>query len=389
VVLDLSAIRRSEQAVRAAGWMVRLLTDSLKDAVMCYDMGRRLQYVNPAIETLTGYTVGELKREQFICWVHPEDRERMLAYWDRLFAGASYEDVEYKLVTKQGEVKWVEASWGPILDDQGRQVGVKGSERDISARKRADQERAELCARLHQAQKLESVGRLAGGVAHDFNNLLTVIDGYTSLALDQLGPEDPLRAPLEEVLRASSRAGGLVRQLLAFGRGQILQPGPLDLGEVLRGMEGALRRLAGDAVQIRADLPRGLRPLFADRRQVEQVLMNLTTNARDAMPRGGTLTVSAADLDGASRCPHCGAGLIEGDYVSIDITDTGVGMDENVRRRLFEPFFSTKPAGKGTGLGLATVYGVVTQSGGHICVESAMGRGTAFHLCMPAAVREP
>ena len=117
--------------------------------------------------------------------------------------------------------------------------------------------------------------------------------------------------------------------------------------------------------------------------------MNLTTNARDAMPRGGTLTVSAADLDGASRCPHCGAGLIEGDYVSIDITDTGVGMDENVRRRLFEPFFSTKQAGKGTGLGLATVYGVVTQSGGHICVESAAGRGTAFHLCMPAAVREP
>jgi len=387
VLLDLTDIRRRDEALRAAGRTMRLLTDNLKEAVMCYDMERRLQYVNPAIETLTGYTVEELKREQFICWVHPDDRERMLAYWDRLFAGASYDNVEYKMVTKQGQTKWVEAGWGPILDDGGRQVGVKGSERDITARKRAEQERAELAARLLQSQKIETVGRLAAGVAHDFNNLLTVINGYTVLALDQLPEEDPLRGPLKEVLCAAERASGLVRQLLAFGRGQVLRPEVRHFGEIIGGMEGTLRRLAGDAVELRVNLALGLRPLFADRRQVEQVLMNLAANARDAMPRGGRLTVAAANLERCAACPYCGADVRVGDFVAIEVRDTGAGIDDEVRQHLFEPFFTTKEPGKGTGLGLATVHGIVTQSGGHVCVESAPGCGAAFHVLLPAAAR--
>ncbi len=385
ILLDLSDIRRRDDALRAAGRTLRLLTDNLKEAVMCYDMDRRLQYVNPAIETLTGYTVAELKREQFICWVHPDDRERMLAYWDRLFAGASYDNVEYRMVTKQGETKWVEAGWGPILDDRGRQVGVKGSERDISARKRAEQERAELAARLLQSQKIETVGRLAAGVAHDFNNLLTVISGYTVLALDHLQEDDSLRRPLQEVLCAAERASGLVRQLLAFGRGQVLRPETVSLGRILAEMEGTLRRLLGEAVNVRVDLAAGLRPLFADRRQVEQVFLNLAANARDAMPEGGTLTISAANCERPAGCPYCGAELKQGDFVAIEVRDTGSGMDEEVRRHAFEPFFTTKEPGKGTGLGLPTVHGIVTQSGGHVCIESARGRGTAFHVLLPAA----
>ncbi len=386
-VLDLSELRRKEQALKEADRAIRILTDNLKEAVMAYDMDRRLLYVNPAIEALTGYTVEELKREQFICWVHADDRARMLGYWDRLFQGASYQNVEYRMVTKQGETKWVEASWGPLRDEEGRQVGVQGTERDVSARKRAEFERAELASRLLQVQKLETVGRLAGGVAHDFNNLLTVINGYTMLALDRLPEGDPLRAPLEEVLRAGDRAIGLVRQLLAFGRGQVLHPEPLEVADVLAGLEGTLRGLVGERVSVAVDLPPSLAPIYADRRQVEQVVMNLAANGRDAMPDGGTLTIRARNHPLATTCPYCGAVLRPHDFVALEVRDTGTGMDESTRRHLFEPFFTTKDVGKGTGLGLPTVHGIATQSGGHVCAESQPGRGSVFHVFLPAAGR--
>jgi two-component system, cell cycle sensor histidine kinase and response regulator CckA len=386
---DVTEARQKDAALRRAHEQIVLLTNSLREVVLAYDPDRSLQYANPAIEGLTGYSVEEAKRRPFLWWVHPDDRGRILGQWERLLQGATVQEIGYRILTKQGEEKWVEASWGPLRDENGRQVGVRATERDITLRRRAEQERTELLERLSAAQKMESVGRLAGGVAHDFNNLLTVINGYTVMALDQLAPDDALRAPLSEVLRAAARAGALVQQLLAFGRGQVLRPETLDLIGVLRSMEGTLRGLVGEPVQVALDLPQSVAPLFADRRQIEQIVMNLSANARDAMRDGGTVTIAVRNYVLCALCPFCGSRLRLRDYVGLDVLDTGQGMNDYVRRRLFEPFFTTKDIGKGTGLGLATVHGIVSQSGGHVCVDSEPGRGAVFHVFLPAAEPEP
>jgi len=375
----------SDDALRKVNQIIFLLTNNMKEAVMAYDMNRRLVYVNPAIEELTGYSVEELKREHFICWVHPEDQQRMLAYWDKLFAGDSYENVVYRMVTKDGQEKWVEASWGPLLDENGRQVGVQGRERDITARRLAEQERARLAEQLQHAQTMECVGRLAGGVAHDFNNLLTVINGYCSLALEQVPAGDNLRAVIEEIAQAGERATELVKQLLAFSRKQPIRQEILNLNDVIMGMERTLLSLAGEDIEVILRLKASLWPVLADRRQIEQAILNLVINARDAMPSGGTLTITTSNITGTAQCANCPGGYLSERYVRLSIRDTGVGIDENVQAQIFEPFFTTKDIGKGTGLGLAMVHGVVTQNGGYICVDSKKGQGAEFRICFPAA----
>ncbi|MBI4877930.1 MAG: response regulator [Acidobacteria bacterium] len=252
---------------------------------------------------------------------------------------------------------------------------MRGTTQDITERKRLEDQ-------LLQAQKLESVGRLAGGVAHDFNNLLTVINGYSELAISRLGPAHPLRNSLEQIRAAGERAAGLTRQLLAFSRRQVLQPRVLDLNDVIVNVEKLIRRLIGEDVELRLLLGRSPGSVRADPGQVEQVIMNLAVNSRDAMPEGGTLTLETAGVrlpDESGKTPD----LPPGSYVTLTVRDTGVGMDEQTRSHIFEPFFTTKEAGKGTGLGLATVYGIVRQSGGDVSVESAPGKGAAFTVYLP------
>jgi signal transduction histidine kinase len=250
-----------------------------------------------------------------------------------------------------------------------------------------------LEAQIFQAQKIEAVGRLAGGVAHDFNNVLTVIMGYCDLIEKGLRAEDPLRRYAVEGQKNLGRAASLTKQLLAFSRKQILSPQPIDLNAVVSGMEDMLRRLIGEHVDLVVAPAPALRITKADRGQIEQVIMNLAVNARDAMPEGGKLTIETAnvDLDEAYARGHLP--VKPGSYVMLAVTDTGVGMDEETTRRIFEPFFTTKEMGKGTGLGLSTVYGIVKQSGGYIWVESSPGRGTAFKIHLPpsleAAARPP
>ena len=255
--------------------------------------------------------------------------------------------------------------------------------RENSERRQAEERLQHSQAQLVQSQKMEAVGRLAGGIAHDFNNLLTVITGYSEILLLRLDERSPQRREAEEIQRAADRAAGLTRQLLAFSRKQVLQPKVLDLSRVVDGMEKMLQRLIGEDIELRAVFDRELGQVKADQGQIEQVILNLVVNARDAMPHGGKLTIETANVSLDQKSIFRNRNLEPGDYVMLAITDTGVGMTEEIKAHLFEPFFSTKGVGKGTGLGLATSYGIVCQSDGDIRVYSEPGSGTTFKIYLP------
>jgi nitrogen-specific signal transduction histidine kinase/ActR/RegA family two-component response regulator len=248
--------------------------------------------------------------------------------------------------------------------------------RDISERKNMEEE-------LRQAHKMEAVGRLAGGIAHDFNNLLTIINGYGELVVGQLRADDPLREPVTQIKKAGERAAELTQQLLAFSRKQIMQPKPLDLSQVVREHEEMLRRLVGEDVEIVTQLSPSLGPVMADQGQIHQVLLNLAGNARDAMPAGGVLTIETAEVEVDASSAADQSEVPPGSYILLSITDSGTGMDEETLQHIFEPFYTTKDVGAGTGLGLATVHGIVTQSGGWIRVQSKPGRGTTLRIYLP------
>ena len=258
---------------------------------------------------------------------------------------------------------------------------------DISARKSMEVERDHLQRQLAQAQKMESVGRLAGGVAHDFNNLLTVINGYSHMLLSELKPGDQMRDSIEEIQKAGERAAGLTRQLLAFSRKQVLEPRKLDVNRVVKDMRPMLERLVGEDIEVRVALHAESGTIHADPHQLEQVVMNLVVNARDAMPGIGKLLVETANVERDEKYARAHPESREGRYVMLAVSDTGVGMDEETKSRIFEPFFSTKGVGKGTGLGLSIVQGIVAQSGGYIEVSSEKGKGTTFKIYLPEVGR--
>jgi len=286
---------------------------------------------------------------------------------------------------QEGEKFYSLVTW-PSLGTSGQVISMAHTIKDISSIKQAQVQHDLLEEQLRASQKMEAIGSLAGGVAHDFNNLLSVILSYTGLAMDSLLEGDPLKEDLVEVQKAGERAAGLTRQLLAFSRKQVLQPSVLDVNEITSGLEKMLRRILGEDVELVQVLEPELGRVMADQGQLEQVLMNLVVNARDAMPAGGRLTIETSNIevDGEYASRHMG--LRTGPYVQIAVSDSGCGMDEAVRARIFEPFFTTKEKGKGTGLGLAMVYGIVQQSGGAIGVSSKPGHGTTFRIYLPRDV---
>jgi len=338
-----------------------------------------------------------------VCEIHglPADRQptvdEALAYyspeWREIISGAvarcSREgtpfDLEAVIVTAKGTPLWVRAIGNPHCNDRGVVTHVHGSIQDITPQKLAEARHAKLEAQFLQAQKMETIGNFAGGVAHDFNNLMTVVLSYAELLAEELEPGDPMRVDLGEIRSAGLRATGLTRQLLAFSRRQVLQPKVVELGEIVAGMENMLRRLIGEDVELATSCAAQLGKVLVDPGQIEQVIMNLAVNARDAMPQGGMLTIEtkAVALDEPFAAEH--AGIHPGTHVMLAVSDTGTGIDKATQARMFEPFFTTKERGKGTGLGLATVFGIVQQSGGTIWVYSEPGKGTTFKLYFPVA----
>jgi two-component system cell cycle sensor histidine kinase/response regulator CckA len=316
--------------------------------------------------------------EAFVERIHVDDRESVLDAIAKAMKGGTDFVIEHRVIGLTGKIRWLSGAGRVLLDDRGQPVRGVGISQDVT-------ERHILEEQFQQAQKMEAVGRLAGGVAHDFNNLLTAILGYCELALLDLPKDDWRRADIAQIQLAGVQAAGLTRQLLAFSRKQIIEPTILDLNAIITELRPLLGRVIGEDVTIAVRLAPDLARVRADRGQMEQLIMNLAVNARDAMPTGGRLTLQTAntELDEEYAATHLA--VTSGPHVVLTVSDTGSGMTPEVQARLFEPFFTTKPVGKGTGLGLATVHGVVMRSGGSVGVYSEVGKGTSFNVYLPVA----
>jgi PAS domain S-box-containing protein len=356
--------------------------ENAKDAIYVHDLAGHYIMVNKAGEDLIGYSreeilqmrISDVVPRHYLDHIHTRLKEKL--------ADHSLTIYECEAIRKDGSRVPIEVS-SRLIYENGVPVAVQGSARDITERKRAEEALRASQLQLQQSQKLEAIGQLAGGVAHDFNNMLTAIMGYTDLSLRRVGLENPIRRNLEETKKAAERAASLVRQLLAFSRKQILEPKVLDLNDVVKDMQKMLTRLIGENIKLATRLETDLGSVKADPCQVEQIIVNLVVNARDAMPRGGRVTIETANvsLDAQTAAKH--VAVNQGEYVMLAVSDTGSGMDQETQARIFEPFFTTKEVGKGTGLGLSTVYGIVKQSGGNIWVYSEPGFGTVFKVYLP------
>jgi PAS domain S-box-containing protein len=353
------------------------------DAIMGSGLDGTITSWNHAAERLYGWRADDIIGRSASVLIPADRKPELRAMLDRLGTGQPINRLETVRIRRDSTSFEVALTLSPVKDGKGRLVGVSVIGRDLAEQRIAEAALRKTEQQLRQAQKLEAVGSLAGGIAHDFNNLLSVILTYSTTLIRDLAPGDPMRAELEEVKRAAEKASDLTRQLLAFGGRQILRPAVIDMNRIIAGMQKIFGRLVGETIELTLQLAQGLDRTHADPGQMEQVIMNLVVNARDAMPHGGKLTIETAntrfnELQAAEplSCPP-------GSYVVVTVTDTGQGMDEATRARMFEPFFTTK-RDKGTGLGLATVFGIVKQSGGYIWAESEIGSGTAFRIALPS-----
>jgi PAS domain S-box-containing protein len=377
-IADITERKRAEDALRASDLRLRRLFETVNLIVLGLDADGRVDYVNPFYLDLTGFGAEDVIGKSWFEFIPEADRPTLQTVFRELLTDQSHTHYENRILTRAGPARVIAWNNTVVRDAQGRPAGTLSVGEDIT-------ERLQLEEQVRQSQKMEAVGRLAGGVAHDFNNILTAITGYTDLVREELDPGDARREDLDEVRRAADRAAALTRQLLAFGRRQVLQPRVLDLNEVVSGTEKLLRRIIGEDVTLETHLRPGLPGVYADAGQMEQVIVNLAVNGRDAMPGGGRLTIETglAELDASYAASH--AAVRPGAYVLLAITDSGQGMNEETKAHIFEPFFTTKAVGKGTGLGLATVYGIVKQSNGHVAAYSEPGVGTTMKVYMPVA----
>jgi PAS domain S-box-containing protein len=370
--------RQAEDALRASEERFRALVENSSDGLLLIDREGRVTYTTPAAERHFGWKPDQMIGRSVFDFLDPDDREAVGVRMTEALRRPG------RVVTAEGRFRHADGTWR-IMEGVAVNRLTDRSVRAVIVNVRDLTDRRKLEDQLRQSQKMEAVGQLAGGIAHDFNNLLTAILGYCNLMLDDMPVDNPMRGDLEEIRHAGERAAALTRQLLAFSRRQMLQPQIVDINAIVRQLEKLMRRLLSADVELVTALASSLPTVKVDPVSIEQVLMNLAVNARDAMPHGGRLTIetAAVDLDETYTVNH--AGVVPGRYVMISVSDTGEGMDETTRSRIFEPFFTTKEQGKGSGLGLATVYGIVTQSGGHIWVYSEPGHGTVFKVYLPHA----
>ncbi len=388
-VIDMTERRRAEKAFLASESRYRSLYESMMDGFVSMDMEGRIRECNGAYLQMLGY-----RSEEIAALGNPDLTPEKWRVFEagiikRQVLKRGYSDIyEKEYSRKDGTVIPVELRTILLRDETGKASGMWSIARDISERKRVEERQRSLTEQLTQAQKMESIGRLAGGIAHDFNNILTGIIGNISLALLDLDPMDPMHGTLTEIERAAASAAVLTRRLLSFSRKEIVQPKVIRLNELITGMHKMLERLIGRDMELQPSLSDGLWNVKADPGQIEQIIVNLAVNSRDAMPDGGRLSITTRNvvLQENSYIIHGVPG--PGDYVSIEVSDTGCGMTHEVKRHLFEPFFTTKEKGKGTGLGLAMVYGAVQQNHGSIEAESESGRGTVFRIFFPRTKEE-
>ncbi|NIN70619.1 MAG: response regulator [Gemmatimonadetes bacterium] len=372
LIIDMSERRRAEQASK----LLATAVEQGAEAIIITDLDGTIQYVNPSFERVTGYSREDaVGKTPAILKSGKHDSEFYREMWETLGRGDVWTG-HFINRKKDGTLYRQDATISPVRDASGAIVNYVSVARDVTRER-------ELEEQLQQSQKMEAIGQLAGGIAHDFNNLLTAILGNSELLLNRVAADDPRRMDLEEIRQAGMRAAGLTRQLLAFSRRQVLEPVVLDLNEVVASVSTMIVRLIGEHVELATKLSQDLGLVNADPGQIEQVILNLAVNARDAMPQGGRMLIetSNADLDAEYVSSH--APVESGAYVMLAVSDTGAGMDEATTSRIFEPFFTTKEAGKGTGLGLSTVYGIVKQSNGYIWVYSEPGHGTTFKIYLP------
>ena len=373
---DLTGRKQAEEGLRASEGRLRTLFETVNLIVLGLDKSGRVDYVNPFFLTLTEYQIDEVLGTDW--WRFLPDRERpaMQGVFIQLLEHGLHPHHENPIVTKTGHERMIAWNNTVVRDAAGRPTGSLSIGEDVT-------ERNQLEAQLRQAQKMEAIGRLAGGVAHDFNNVLTAIFGYAQLVVEDLPPGSQARQDLEEIHKAAQRASTLTKQLLAFSRQQVLEPVVLGLNDLIEEFDKMLRRVIGEDVDLRLSLAPDTGNVRADPGQLQQVIMNLVVNARDAMPTGGRLLIETSNADLTEQYAQRRPPVIPGRYVLLAVTDTGVGMTAEIKARIFEPFFTTKERGKGTGLGLSTVYGIVKQSGGYVWVYSEPGRGTTFKVYLP------
>ncbi len=392
---DVTERKKAERALRESEMRYRMLADNATDIIWTMDMDLRFTHVSPAVTRVFGYTVAEALELPMTNLMRPEDveiarnvlRNAVQTSHDGV-AGSAPAVLELRNVHKSGRTIWTETTIDYIRDEAGTPTGIIGATRDVTRRKEAEAEKETLQAQLRQALKMEAIGRLAGGVAHDFNNMLTGILVNAQIMIGALDVGHPLRLEAQEIKRAAERAADLTKQLLAFGRKQIISPKALNLNEMIQMSQKMIGRIIGEDIERIYDLGETLWSIHADPVQIDQVLVNLSVNARDAMPQGGTLRFVTRNCHLDRLFCRAHPGCTPGDYVLIQVSDNGHGMDEETQKLIFEPFFTTKEKGQGTGLGLATVFGVVKQNDGFIYVDSAPGQGATFRLYFPRLAAE-
>jgi PAS domain S-box-containing protein len=386
IMEDLTEEERLQAARQESEQRYRDLIQGL-DAIVWEADARTLafSFVSRRAETVLGYPVERWTREPdfWVRRIHPDDRDQVMRIYRDAIAGGRDHEFEYRSVAADGREVWLRDIVHVVRDGDGQPTTLRGLTVDLTQLKRSERALYQSEEQLRQAQKMDAVGKLAGGIAHDFNNLLMIIRGDSDLMLRRLARGHPLRQNAEGIREAADQAATLTRQLLAFSRKEVVAPRLVDLNSIVASIHAMLQRLLGETINLVTITAPDLGGVMADPGQMEQMILNLCVNARDAMPDGGRLTVRTANVELDETAAKWWSDSRPGAYVVLEVSDTGAGMDEETRVHLFEPFFTTKEQGKGTGLGLSTVYGAVKQSGGHISVESAPGRGSTFRIYLP------
>jgi two-component system cell cycle sensor histidine kinase/response regulator CckA len=386
VELETADVRRSkaEEALDESEQRYRTLADTSPDAIVVVDLSSLIIMVNHRTVVLNGATSREdLIGKNAFDLIAPEDRQRAIEDLKRVRREGHVDNLEYRLLTKSGEVFPAELNIAMMTDEAGEPTAFIAAIRDMRERRRAEAERAQLQEQFRQAQKMEAIGRLAGGVAHDFNNLLFVVLNYSAWLREALGAESSLRPIAEQIEKAALRGAALARKLLAFSRRTTVRPQVVDINRLMTDLSGMLRTLLGEDITMTHKLTTEPAHVLLDRGHLEQAIMNLAVNAKDAMPDGGQVTIETIIRDIDPEYSRTHIGVASGRYIQLTVSDNGCGMGPDVRERLFEPFFTTKKESEGTGLGLSATYGIIRQAGGHIWVESEVGQGSTFTILLP------